>query len=328
MKNIFIAIATVALFSMGLSGCTSVGKLLTTGMVDKSNYFPGIIASESDIDDYMKVVKPVSGQVVSDELGTFYHVVADNKIFSMLLRRDDGAALKNMFSSSQGLMEPEYTFNSNGELALDWALTTERHSFLVNEMKLKVLPLSETRKYHELIGMFAAQRAASNRGAMGVMSEAFKGQNGLYNDKYSMEVLDKVAANYGYIITTSSAPVYFNGKMFNQPFGIASMRSFLKSTKGQSFRFVTKNFYSDANKGGLWRFSSGCYFFDAIAAKAEVNFGISQAMAASKNPAGERAAFINDLEDFKRSRVENDRNCKSAFQAMQVAGAVQSERLK
>ena len=329
MKNIFIVIATAALLVIGLGGCASAGKLLTVGMVEKSTYFPGLMTSEGDIDDYVKVVKPVSGKVVTDELGIFYHSVVDNKIFSMLLRRDDEGALKNLFSNSQGLMEPEYSFNPNGELTLDWAVTTARHSFLVNEMKLKVLPLSDTRKYHELLIVFAAQRAASNKSAMSITSDAFKGRTGLYNDKYSMEVLDKVAGNYGYIITTSSALSYFGAQMSpNMQFSISSMRTFIKSIKGQSFKFIPRNFYSDVNKGGQLRFPSGCYLLDVTAAKAEVNYGISQAMAASKNPAGERTAFIRDVEESKLSRVESDRNCKTAFQAMQVGGAVQSERLK
>jgi hypothetical protein len=323
----FKFVSAIALL-LALAGCQSMGKLLLSGLVESSKYQPGIVSSEADVDRYMAVVTPVSGTVVSDELGMFYHTVDGSRVFVGLLRRDDDVALKNAFANTKGLLEPEYMYDQNGQLSVDWGETMERHAFLVNEMKLNLLPISETQKYHTLLAPFAAKRSLRGTGA--VVSDAFSSNIGLYTNQYAQEVLDKISSNFGYLITTRLTDVYFLGLVNSAAEPLATARANLILAKGISFRFYTRNFYSATTKGGQFRFASGCHFSDSVIMKQQANFTISQAMAESKNrsAANDRGKLMEAIADYRQLRLIADRNCKTALQAMQVTGAVQSQRLK
>jgi len=202
IKRAFVCAAS-AIF---LSGCyTAMATVATVGM-DKSKYSP-ILITKSDVDAWEAAAREVNRQVVRDELGTYYFDVKPEGIYQSYITAKDGEVLRNLFSGEIGLLEPVYVQNDNLSIRPDWKETERRHDYLTRTIKLKLLPLSASRKYHELI-----EKKVRADGINVSISDAFTGNHGLYDSKFYAAVVQEVPGKFSYFISSTfgAGNYYFN----------------------------------------------------------------------------------------------------------------------
>ena len=143
-----------------------------------SKYQPSFKTS-SDVDNLVKVINEVNGKVVTDELGSyFYHTVNSDLTNMAYLNTMEDQSLRSLFKDSVGLLMPIYswTVNRNGGfgLAVDWPATERRHAVFSKNLKLNILQMSATRKYHEILTQHSTNvgvRPGQELSAMGVIFE-------------------------------------------------------------------------------------------------------------------------------------------------------------
>lgn len=315
--------------------------------IPSSKYTPSW-TSEKAVDDYFALITVDSDKVVSDELGTYFHHAKPGGADSVFLNKEDDGALRNLVAGDVGLLEPLYTYNRDGEAVPDWAATERRHDFLVNEVRLRLLPISATKKYHELIDGFAKSEAKRQSGAMNMTAAAFSGNLGLYNDNYSSGMLDKIGENFQYLVKDPIAGAYYSR------LSLLAMRAGDPGQNAATFRsarlmlglsnavqLVPRSYYSGLRKGGAYRLNSGCYATNSKVAKDLIRWSkeamdvpyISAISSANKDKssgeiAEQRQLLINQLVVQDGIRSDAERACKAGLQALQVSGSIQSQRLK
>lgn len=189
-----------------LTGCYStVARVASIGM-DKSKYRP-ILITTSDVNAWEATAKETNRQVVKDELGTYYFDVKPEGIYQAYIAAKDGETLRNMFSGEVGLVEPVYIQDDDLNIRPDWKETERRHDYLTRTIKLKLLPLSATRKYHELV----EQKARAAGGEVSI-SQALRANIGLYDSTYYSSVIQKVPGKFSYFVASAfGAGSYYFG---------------------------------------------------------------------------------------------------------------------
>ncbi len=315
--------------------------------IPSSKYMPSW-TSEKAVDDYFALITAVSDKVVSDELGAYFHHIKSGGVDSVYLSKEDEGALRNLVAGDVGLLEPMYTYSRDGNAVLDWPATQRRHNFLVNEVRLRLLPITATRKYHELIEDFAKSEAKRLSGALSMTTAAFSGNYSLYNDQYATGILDKVGGSFQYLIKDEVAGAYFarinmlamgagdpgpNASIFR------SARSNLSLSN--AVQFVPRSYFVTLKKGGAFRMNSGCYSTNAKAVKDMIRWNkeatdipyISAITSNTKDKSSSEIAeqkqlLINQLAVQDKVRADAERACKAGLQALQVSGAIQSQKLK
>jgi hypothetical protein len=323
--------------SFALTGCGTTAKVLAAGVVPTSKYVP-LLTSADDVDDFVKLVKPVSGEVVSDELGTYYFKLDGNIIYSTSLLKQDESALRALMSNAVGLMEPMYTFDTNGQIVVDWKASERRHAYLRNELKLKLLPLEETKKYAKIVrGYSSAQN--KNNGAFPDVGKIFAGNRGLYNSDYSKNILSKISGEFNYVLlsalTKTFAYEYSPPKNDYQMYAELStaVRS-INDTSNQILQFVPKIYFDELEKGGDFRFFSSCYGLNIDVIKSGYNLvdaynSIPKKGAELNNAiASRRQELVSLLTTMQLRQLESEKACKLGLQALQVSGKIESKKLK
>lgn len=197
LKVVFACASSVLI----LTGCyTAVATVATIG-VDKSKYRP-LIISTSDIDAWEATAKEANRQVVKDKLGTYYFDVESEGFKYSYISAKDGEVLRNLFSGEVGLLEPIYVWGDDLKIRPDWKETERRHGYLTNTIKLKLLPISASRKYHDLVEQKAY--AADGEGGLAYIGQALRANIGLYDSSYYSNVIQKVPGKYSYFIASMS----------------------------------------------------------------------------------------------------------------------------
>ena len=329
------------------SGCGGIAMNMAATAIPSSKYMPSW-TSEKAVDDYFALITTDTDKVVSDELGTYFHHAKPGGSDSVFLSKEDEGALRNLVAGDVGLLEPLYTYNKDGIPVPDWAATQRRHDFLVKEVRLRVLPITATKKYHELIESFAITEAKRLSGAMSITTAAFGGNYGLYNDQYSTGMLDKVGGDFQYLIKDPVAGAYY-ARLSMQAMGAgdpglsaATFRSArLNLGLSTSVQFVPRSYFSALKKGGAFRINSGCYATNLQAAKDLIRWNkemmdvpyLSAISSVNKDKSPseiseQKQLLVNQLIVQDRVRSEAERACKAGLQALQVSGSIQSQKLK
>ncbi len=99
-------------------------------------------------------------------------------------------------SGSIGLLQPTLSINSDGQAVPDWKTTERLHNVLRTKLKLKLLPLSESKKYHEYMNAWFFEEAKK----ITLVSSTLNFRDNRYYDK----VLKRFD-NLGYVIAPSNA---------------------------------------------------------------------------------------------------------------------------
>lgn len=136
-----------------LTGCYSALREIEWAARPTSKYQPSL-ASISNINNYIELIKSSNNKMVEDELGTYHHSLTGDWLLRTYFRKQDEGVLKNLFNTSTGLLEPVYIYK-NSELgpkaSVNWDATERRHSLFTNKLHLKLLPLSATKHYQEVL---------------------------------------------------------------------------------------------------------------------------------------------------------------------------------
>lgn len=205
MKKIAILLSALL-----LGGCYSISaKIASTGLPN-SKYRP-IMVSESDVDTWVEAIRLVDKKVATDELGTYYHDVRADGIYGAFIASQDGTLLKNLFSGDVGLLEPIYSYDDALELRPDWAETERRYDYLTKTIKLKLLPLQTTRKYHQLVD--EKVRSAASRGQAYSISDAFSGNMGLYGPSFYPDIIQKIPGKFSYFVSSAGGAGAYYGSV-------------------------------------------------------------------------------------------------------------------
>lgn len=133
-----------------VAGCMRLAVDMTG--LKQSKYSP-LIIDRSEYEEYLKLVEPQAGNFVSDELGDYYFAFSqDRKFLSRLfISKNNLENLRNLLAHEYGLLEPVYFLDSNFELTADWELTEKLRDTLVQSGFENILPMEDTKRYHELI---------------------------------------------------------------------------------------------------------------------------------------------------------------------------------
>jgi hypothetical protein len=99
-----------------------------------------------------------------------------------------------------GLLQPILIIRENGMLEPDWPATTTLHQEMTSRLKLKLLPLSETRRYHDIAIKYMTPKVAVS--AVQVISGAFSRKR-MDGKEYYEEVLSKFP-NLQYVLELSN----------------------------------------------------------------------------------------------------------------------------
>lgn len=290
-----------------LSGCGRMVAQVATSSMPLSEYRPNL-SSESETDAYVNKLKTVNRKIIQDDLGSYYHEELEDGAFSVLyLAKEDEQVIRNLFSGSVGLLEPQYVYNKDTSIDVDWKETQSRYDYLTKTLHLKLLPISATKDFHENIIGFIKKRLSDYRQRSLAQIESFKqpnlltmitdatktgrnvikGETGLYNKDYYKEVLK--LGQFDYIVQTGLTEAFF-GKKFNS--GVAAIT---KETVGKHANPNSNPDYGDINRltysmllpsviksssiefvplsvykyrvEGMYRFNSSCSIFDAISLK-------------------------------------------------------------
>lgn len=155
MKKIFILFVFIT-----LTGCASIVANIASSMKETSKYQPAMTSGE-DVDEYISLIQLNNKEVVSDELGTYYHSMKLGVLKRVFFNSSDEGLLRNIFSSSVGMLAPVYKIKDTlvGPIVfVDWKSTKQRHNVLKNKLNLNILPLSVTKKYQKLFEKNALKR--------------------------------------------------------------------------------------------------------------------------------------------------------------------------
>lgn len=280
------------LFSTAImQGC---GRMIVATAVapqmEQSKYNPTTF-SESDWEAYFTMLDSINKQVVSDNLGTYYHErVGPDGVYKVWIRKDDEAALKSLMSGSVGLMEPVYVLNTETKIVVDWNLTQQRYEFLTKSMGLKLLPLQQTKLYHELINRYIEQDindeySAIKAGEASMIASAFNriglanaGDHKLYSSRFYADILSKIPEIFDYLIENGGAEDYAFWHRLNilqdrlppqvkdkQKIPIQGVRSHglaQNIKKYSSIEFVPVDYFKALISGGAFRSNSGCRYIN------------------------------------------------------------------
>lgn len=329
---LYVALVIAIMFLV--AGCQATGRLLLTGLVESSTYMPGL---SQDYDGYLKKVTAVSGKVVTDDVGTFYHHVEGDLVRVAMLRRDEEGALRNMFGRAVALLEPIYVLDAGGRWQVDWAATEARRAMLIDKLKLNILPIAASRRYHELLHRHAVDRSSRPAGAAGVthtIGDAFSSNTGLYSNQYWNGLLSKLGEQFDYVVTGALTTNYFAALLApgGQDDGAytQSWISALRNDGRYALRFIPVSYFQNLKGGGQFRFHSGCMAVDIADQQRQANYGIGDAMADRKPDAiaRNRQLFAGEVALQTARRVANEQFCVTAFRAFQVGGALRSDRLE
>lgn len=340
-------IVCIAMFAL-LNGCATTVATIATSNMPKSKYTP-MILSESDVDAWLATIRPVSRQVVSDELGTYYFDVREDGVYSAALSAKDAEAMRNLFSGSVGLLEPVYVYGDDLQVRPDWKETERRHQYLTKTIRLSLLPMEATRRYHELVDKKArstVQRTVS-------MSDALSGNMGLYNPDYHRDIVQKMPGQFSYIVNTiggagtyyttvqSDARLSMAGRSPRKP-GPAQYRAIATQYRtGQGMAFGLVEAFRDLKSGGGAAASSsgGCNFISPD----EWKKGIRETKAATDIPYASgisaamrerdpeqlslaKAEFVKAREQQQAAMQRHEAAC-AGLREIGIAGRIGSQKL-
>jgi hypothetical protein len=167
-----------------LNGCYSSLRELNWKSKPLSKYQPSL-ASISDIDNYINIVKLDNNKFVTDELGSYYHSLSGNSLLRTYFSIQDEGVLKNLFSTSVGLLEPIYIYKDSElgpKIAINWEATERRYAFFTDKLHLKLLPLSATKNYQEIVEHDAVKNWKPTGGYTGKTRASMFNQSGLKAD--------------------------------------------------------------------------------------------------------------------------------------------------
>jgi len=333
---------------LSLTGCSTVISQMASTAIPSSKYMPAF-TSEKAVSDWFELIRSVSGQVVTDELGTYYHKINGDKVEVVFLSKEDGEALRNLLAGDTGLLEPIYKYDASMSLVPDWVATQKRHAFLTNKVRLKLLSLDYTKKLHDALPSFAVQQAKRNSGFVAMTQSAFGGNFGLRNKYYSADVLDKVGGSFNFVLTSPTAEQYFGNDLLMRAMGggeVPITASVYRSARWQlslqnTIDIVPRSYFSSLEKGGINRFNSGCTVsrmetaLDIIKLNKEssdVPYLSAIAFASKDKSVDEikrqKSLFEISLASNDSMRLAAEQACVEGLAALQVSGAIRSTRLK
>ncbi len=317
---------------LSLAGCYSMAVKTMTMGAPKSLYTV-LTVTDQEVDNYANLLKSVDKKVVTDELGTYYHEATQGgNFFTFNLLNEDREALKYLLSKSVGFMEPIYVYRSDKSISPDWKATEKRYDYLTKKIGLKLLPLVETKKYHELI-------KTKPRGMLAR----------LYDKEYYPVVLSKINGEFSYTIESGvRAGYYYWGIPFqnsNDQMIIHdnSANSYMMATMAmQSYKiFIRPVDYYKNLKSGFIDVSSGCSYFSPENVKTTIAFGksgtdipyVSGIYSAMKSNTGAQMSkaqveFLDKLKKYEGIGSAAEEACLRGLRALDVSGAIESKRLK
>lgn len=350
LKRIFesplfkLAVCAAAIPTL-MTGCYSVIEQVGTTSIPSSKYFPAF-TSDRAIDDWLSSVTTDSGKVVRDELGTYFHSVNGTKVNVTYLNKDDEVAIRGLLSGDVGLMEPLYKYDVDGVITPDWPETERRHRYLTSQARLRLLPLAETRNYHERIAYFAQTESSTLNNPFATTRDMLSGEAGLYNSKFEGQVLSKIRGDFNYLVVDASTAAYFfNARLRIPPYmmSISSLQTVQSTIEHyNSMDLVPRLVYSTSKKGGF-RINSGCRVVDSQSAKrlralakAQIDVpyvsGISMVLkdrsATPAELAAEQGRFRNSQSELRQRRIDAEAACARGLSALQVSGAIRSQQLR
>lgn len=146
MKRLSVFLLVV----FSVAGCMRLAVDMTG--LKQSKYSPFIL-DRSEYEEYLKLVEPQAGHFVDDELGDYYFAFSkDRKFFNRLfISKNNLENLRNLLAHEYGLLEPVYFLDANFELIPDWELTEKLRERLVQSGFENILPIEDTKRYHELM---------------------------------------------------------------------------------------------------------------------------------------------------------------------------------
>lgn len=346
-KARLLALSSPLLIAVATS-CSTVTNNMVAMQFTQSKYTP-VYTSEKAVDDWANIIRPVSGRVVSDELGTYFHKVNGEDIERVFLNKEDEGAVRNLLAGDIGLLEPLYTFNVDGTPYPDWAATSRRHEFLTKNVRLTLLPLEASKKYHQLITELAKLEAKRKPAGFGAASAAMSGDFGLYNLNYEADVLKKIGSNFQYVIKDLVAAQYYSHAVdlsygTKPPSPTVSEYRWLSNSINAypGLNIVPRSFFSSKVKGNI-RYDSGCSVLNLTMIKEQIKDQkeISDVpyFSAISSTMKDKSASTSELQDaqtmFKRAlslldkkRVNAEKACIEGLGALQVSGSIQSQKLK
>jgi len=208
-KQIISTLILVFLVSVS-AGCMK----MAAGMagIPSSKYSP-LLFAEKDYKDFIESVKPVVGSMVQDELGDYYFKLTDNDGYlkRLAIKKDELENVRQLFTKGTGLVEPIYEFDTNLNIKPNWELTEKLRSELVKVGFVNILPIAQSKKYHELLiakidkDIADSMNAAKTKNfgnAFGATEDAFSGERRAYNSDYYANVLSKFAGKATYLLTS------------------------------------------------------------------------------------------------------------------------------
>jgi hypothetical protein len=356
-------LTTLVLLAL-LGGCgdtaTMIAANTTAAQLPRSKYQP-LLVSEADIDAFLATAKAESGKVVRDDLGVYFHEVKATRINSVALQKEDEVALKGLLSSSIGLLEPVYSFEPTGSIKLDWPETERRHAFLTKKVGLRLAPLPASRTYHERIEAAAVDAAAKTKarnaniatvlaGGAELTKDAYAGNYGIYGASFYEGILKPSSSEATYVIKDFMAPQYWNQRHVehlggntaqDQTGNAIAMKGMRNIINNIGLELVPVETYRTMRAGGNYRVASGCRSIDTDTMKAMLKqqaqisavpyVSAVAAVYQSKTPeaiAAARTELDETMKALPAARREVEAACLAGLRALNVAGVLESKRLR
>lgn len=161
-----------------LAGCVAMSKDATTERVGKQLGFSEEEISKSKKmatrEGYLELLaedKKNSGKVVENpnpRVVASYLEADDNFTKGCSLAVGNGEAIRQKLMAQRGLLLPVYYRKNDVMAEVDWVATEKLHSSLSGKVKVSLLPISETRKFAQLVDVYMkewAKRRVDEKGS-------------------------------------------------------------------------------------------------------------------------------------------------------------------
>lgn len=347
----------ILILSIMLSGCDVINvaannarDIVIKSKVPGSKYNPTILTVK-DFDDYINMLRPDDQKIVSDEIGTYFHRFSKNGniLESAFINKDYGDASTNLLSKKIGLMEPVFVFDDDLVIDPDWDATNRQYKHLTNDLHLNILPMSETKKYFDLVKKYGNTAAGRD----------------IYNAGYEREILGKIQPLFDYIVVREVSAAHYASSQWDVPYVgrkyyVDYYINAIQSINGGGYLgFLPRDIYKDLHGGNQLRVSfcrildiesrrlqleatAQPSFWEAYnnisAFKGDVNNRSDREAAKSNNRISELNQHYNKLNKIEKiyeklSQRKKEMNaeirfCNNVLGPLGVTGYIKSESLK
>jgi len=329
-----------------LSSCGTISATISSAMRDTSKYQPPFrIALE--LDNYFDLITLDSGKVVTDELGMYYHKVTGSNLQKTYINKIDDGVLRNMFSGTVGLLTPVYIYkntSSGARVSIDWNATKRQHLLFTKKLKLKLLPLSTTKKYQKVV----EKEAIANYHP-----------GGSFDATTQSALINKSGVKADYIIDHGHLEDFYQHyALYKRGYDSSSETEFYEyaadriMTNSGVINFIPVSLLNESTSGNNYM-RSGCMFIDMERYKKRFSEMMSNAFYGVKvtklkasddtsspdkireaNRRAEKRAFKESYTNFSLATSMQSLNIKKAekacvigFNTMKISGSLKSKRL-